>query len=154
MRIKILFRSIFLMTAYLISVPAQTPSIKSDQDSVLIKQLTDLEFELNDLLAERNFDKYVAYLADDYIRISADGKLQNKEQVIQQFKTTQTGKAVPEILQIRIYGNTAVMTIHLTITIEEQGKTSARESLLTKVFILRDGRWYMVSNQGTAIAKK
>jgi hypothetical protein len=141
------------MTAYLISVPAQTISIQSDQDSVLIKQLTALEFRLNDLIAERNFDIYSVYLAEDYIRISADGKMKNKEQVLEQFKTTQTGKAVPEILQIRIYGNTAIMNIHLTITNEKQGKTSVRESLLTKVFILRDGHWYMVSNQGTAIAK-
>ena len=150
---KHLFGSIFFSLVYLISVPAQTQSVKSDKDSVLIKQLTALEFELNDLLAERNFDTYAAYLADDYIRISADGKMKNKEQVLQQFKTTQTGKAVPEILQIRIYGNTAIMTIHLTITTEEQGKTFIRESLLTKVFVLRHGRWYMVSNQGTAITK-
>jgi len=74
--------------------------------------------------------------------------------VLQQFQTTQTGKAVPEILQIRIYGNTAIMNIHLTVTTENQGVSSVRESLLTKVFILSDGRWYMVSNQGTAIAKK
>ena len=151
---KHLFGSIFFTMIYLICVPAQIQSVKSDQDSVLIKQLTDLEFRLNDLLAERDFDAYAAYLADDYIRISADGKMKNKEQVLQQFKTTQTGKAVPEILQIRIYGNTAIMTIHLTITTENQGVSFIRESLLTKVFILRDGHWYMVSNQGTAIAKK
>ncbi|MBK9096620.1 MAG: nuclear transport factor 2 family protein [bacterium] len=151
---KFLIGSIFLLTVYLVSVPAQTISLRNDQDSVLIKQLIDLEFELNDLLAERNFDTYAAYLADDYIRISADGKMKNKEQVLQQFNTTQTGKAVPEIMQIRIYGNTAIMTIRLTITTEEQGVSSIRESLLTKVFILRDGRWYMVSNQGTAIANE
>lgn len=138
----------------LIYVPAQSFSVKSDQDTVLIKQLTDLEFELNNLLAERNFDIYAAYLADDYLRISADGKMKNKNEVLQQFRTAQTGKAVPEILQIRLYGNTAIMTIHLTITTEEKGMISVRESLLTKVFILREGRWYMVSNQGTAIAKK
>ena len=150
---KYLLTMVLLVTGSFNLVRAQTTSVHSDQDSVLIKQLTDLEFELNDLLAERNFDTYAAYLADDYIRISADGKMKNKEQVLQQFKTTQTGKAVPEILQIRIYGNTAIMTIHLSITTEEQGKTFIRGSLLTKVFILRDGRWYMVSNQGTAIAK-
>lgn len=151
---QLLFGSIFLTIAILISVPAQTISVQSDQDSVLIKQLTDLEFELNDLLAERNFDTYAAYLAEDYIRISADGNMKDKEQVLQQFNTTKSGKAVPEILRIRIYDNTAIMTIHLTVTTEERGVSSVRESLLTKVFILYDGRWYMVSNQGTTIAKK
>jgi len=151
---KHLFGSIFFTLVYLMCVPAQTQSVKGDQDSVLIKHLTDLEFRLNDLLAERNFDAYAAYLANDYIRISADGKMKNKEQVLQQFKKTQTGKAVPEILQIRLYGNTAIMNIRLTVTTENQGVSSVRESLLTKVFILSDGRWYMVSNQGTAIAKK
>jgi len=69
---KHLFGSIFFTMIYLICVPAQIQSVKSDQDSVLIKQLTDLEFRLNDLFAERDFDAYAAYLADDYIRISAD----------------------------------------------------------------------------------
>ena len=151
---KFLIGSIFLLTVYLVSVPAQTISLRSDQDSVLIKQLIDLEFELNDLLAERNFDEYAAYLADDYIRISADGKMKNKEEVLQQFNTTKTVKAIPEIVKIHIYGNTAIMTIQLTIRTENQGVSSVRESLLTKVFILRDGRWYMVSNQGTAIANE
>jgi ketosteroid isomerase-like protein len=150
---KYLLTMVLLFPGSFNLVRAQTTFVHSDKDSVLIKQLTDLEFELNDLLAERNFDTYVTYLADDYIRISADGKMKNKEQVLQQFKTTQPGKAEPEILQIRVYGNTAIMTIHLSITTEEQGKTFIRGSLLTKVFILRDGRWYMVSNQGTAIAK-
>lgn len=151
---QLLFGSIFLVVASSICLPAQTQTIKNDQDSVLIKQLSDLEFELNDLLAERNFDTYATYLADDYIRISANGNIMNKEQVLQQFRTAQTGKAVPEILQIRIYGNTAVMTIHLTITTEEHGKTFVHEALLTKVFILKEGQWYMVSNQGTAITNK
>jgi hypothetical protein len=151
---KYLLTMVLLVTAIFISLQAQTLSLHSDQDSVLIKQLTDLEFKLNDLLAGRNFDAYATYLADDYIRISADGKMQNKKHVLQQFNTTQTGKAVPEILQIRLYGNTAIMNIRLTVTTENQGVSSVRESLLTKVFILRDGRWYMVSNQGTTIAKK
>lgn len=151
---KFLFGSIFLTIVILIPVPAQIISVRSDQDSVIIKQLTDLEFKLNNLLAERNFDEYAAYLADDYIRISADGKMKNKEGVLQQFNTTKTVKAVPEILQIRIYGNTAIMTTHLTIATEEEGVSSVRESLLTKVFILRDRRWYMVSNQGTSIARQ
>lgn len=145
---------VLLVIASFSLICAQTTSVQSDQDSVLIKQITDLEFELNNLLAERNFDKYAAFLAEDYIRISADGKMKNKEQVLQQFNTTQMGKAVPEILQIRIYGNIAIMNIHLTLTMEDEGKSVVRESLLTKVFILRDGRWYLVSNQGTAIAKK
>lgn len=151
---KLIFGSIFLISAFLFSITAQTISVQSDQDSVTIKQLTDLEFKLNELLVERNFDAYSTYLADDYIRISADGKMKNKSEVLQQFTNSKTARVVPEILKIRIYGTTAIMTIHLTITTEEKEMSSVRESILTKVFIKRDGRWVMVSNQGTTITKQ
>lgn len=129
----------------------QQLSIKADQDSNSAEQLRELEFKMNKLLLERDLTVYATYLADDYIRISANGRMQNKEQVLQEFRTSQPGEAIPEILQIRIYGNTAVLNIHLTITREDSGKKITRESLLTKVFILQGGRWFMVSNQGTAL---
>lgn len=146
-----LFMVIVLTTAALITVYGQTMSVKADEDSVLTRQLYNLEFTLNDLLAKRDFTTYATYLADDYVRISANGQVKTKEQVLQEFQTVQPGEAIPQVRQIRIYGNTAIMNIHLTITREVQGKKVVRESLLTKVFVTRNGRWYMVSNQGTPL---
>lgn len=139
-------------TISLTQVYGQTISVKADQDSVLARQLYDLEFTLNDLLAHRDFTTYATYLADDYVRISANGQMMTKEQVLETFRaSTSPGVAVPQVRQIRIYGNTAVMNIHLTITRETMGEKVTRESLLTKVFVMRNGRWYMVSNQGTPL---
>jgi hypothetical protein len=135
-------------------VQSQTISVKADQDSVLVKQPSDLEFTLNKLLADRDFKTYATYLADDYVRISANGEMKTKDQVLQEFLTSQPGEAFPEIRQIRIYGNTAIMNIRLTLTREVSGKKVTRESLLTKVFISRGGQWFMVSNQGTPLSRE
>lgn len=53
-----------------------------------------------------------------------------------------------EVLEVRVYGDTAILTFVLTIG--RDGET-VRRSRLVKVFVRRDGRWMMVHNQGTAI---
>jgi hypothetical protein len=145
---------IVLISVFSYGVHGQTSSVKADGDSVLVKQLTDLEFTLNKLLVDRDFDTYATFLADDYVRISANGEMKNKEQVLQEFRASKPGDglATPEVLQVRVYGTTAVMTIHLTFTRRTTGEL-IRESLLTKVFVLRNGRWFMVSNQGTSLGQ-
>ncbi len=85
------------------------------------------------------------------MRISADGKMKTKPEVIQEFQSSTGAEVVPEVLQIRIYGNTAILNLHITVTQEVMGIKKTRESLLTKVFVNRMDKWYMVSNQGTAL---
>ncbi len=142
---------IVLTLSFFMTARSQEMNFKADQDSVLIKQIYDLEFKLNNLLAARDFVTYSNYLADDYVRISADGKMKTKPEVIQEFQSSTGAEVVPEVLQIRIYGNTAILNLHITVTQEVMGIKKTRESLLTKVFVNRMDKWYMVSNQGIAL---
>jgi hypothetical protein len=143
------FQMIYFIVGISTLVTGQIKTLRADQDSVLIKQLVNLEFTLDKLLDERDFNTYETYLADDYTRISANGKINTKDEVLKQFQSLRPGaiETTPEILQVRVYGNTAILNIHITI----KEKELTRESLLTKVFILCDGNWIMVSNQGTAL---
>ncbi len=142
---------IYLVLSISITLTGQTKNLRTDQDSVVIKELSNLEFTLDKLLDEREFKTYANYLADDYIRITANGKMSTKEEVLKQFQSSSSGagaiETIPKILKVRVYGDTAILNIHLTI----KDKEVTRESLLTKVFILRDGHWYMVALQGTAL---
>lgn len=148
-----LINCLVLAAAFFTTIHCQEISVTADRDSILNKQLYDLEYKLNNLLAKGDFTTYKDYLADDYVRISANGQMKTKEEVLSEFQSSTTGvsNTVPKILQIRIYGNTAIMNIHLTVTSEVMGKKTTRESLLTKVFIKRDDHWYMVSLQGTPL---
>lgn len=140
---------IYFISNLSIELTGQIKGLRADQDSVLIKQLVNLEFRLDKLMDERDFSTYESFLADDYIRISANGKMSTKEEVLKQFQSLQprTIETIPEIHKVRVYGNTAILNIHLTI----KEKYLTRESLLTKVFIHRNGNWIMVSNQGTTL---
>lgn len=139
----------------LASIVAQSQpfSIKANRDSVREKKLRELEFTLNKLLMERDFKTYATHLADDYVRISANGDRKTKEEVLQDFEKSESGESVREVLQVRMYGNTAIMNIQLKLMRLVMGKTVTRESLFTKVFVSREGRRYMVSNTGTPLTQ-
>lgn len=128
---------------------SQTPvTLRADRDSVAEDQIKQLEFTLAALLEKRDIETYATYLTDDYIRIAANGIVSTKEQVLEGFrKSTTTGKMTPHDLNVRVYGNTAILRAILDIE-DREGKK--RTSIITKVFLRDNGRWYMASMQGTA----
>jgi ketosteroid isomerase-like protein len=109
-----------------------------------------LEYHLIDLLEQRDLDAYASFVAEDYVRVNAAGLVDSKESVLDQFRSGagSGGTSIPSDLDVRIYGDTAVLTFVLTI--ERHGET-VRRSRLVKVFVRRDGRWIMVHNQGTPL---
>lgn len=123
--------------------------VRADADSAAMAEIEVLEHHLIDLLEERDLDAYESYLAEDYMRVNAAGRVDSKESVLSQFRSASVGgTSVPADLEVRVYGDTAILTFVLTIG--SDGET-VRRSRLVKVFVRRDGRWMMVHNQGTAI---
>lgn len=140
---------LYVVFSISLTLYGQTKSLRADLDTTAIEYLSNLEFKLDKLLDERDFKSYATYLANDYIRITANGKMSTKVEVLNQLESSHSGaiETIPEILKVRIYGDTAILNIRLTV----KEKNETRESLLTKVFILRDGQWFLVALQGTAI---
>ena len=125
------------------------PGVRADADSVAVAEIEALEHHLIDLLEERDLDAYASYLAEDYMRVNAAGGVDSKESVLGQFRSGSVGgTSTPSELEVRVYGDTAILTFVLTI--ERDGET-VRRSRLVKVFVRRDGRWMMVHNQGTTL---
>jgi hypothetical protein len=60
----------------------------------------------------------------------------------------------PSEMQVRIYGDTAVMNFKLTTGRMVNDELRKKVTRATKVFIRRNGRWYMVNNQGTPLASE
>ena len=56
----------------------------------------------------------------------------------------------PTELDVEVYGDTAVLTGKLTVT----SAAESRQSRFRKVFIRRDGRWFLVSLQGTPLQNR
>ena len=123
--------------------------VRADADSAAMAEIEVLEHHLIDLLEERDLDAYESYLAEDYVRVNAAGRVDSKQSVLSQFRSDSVGgTSAPADLEVRVYRDTAILTFVLTIG--RDGET-VRRSRVVKVFVRRDGRWMMVHNQGTAI---
>jgi ketosteroid isomerase-like protein len=55
----------------------------------------------------------------------------------------------PRDLEVRVYGDTAVITAAAAITSVSKGQTQNNQLRYTDVWVLRDGRWQMVGWQST-----
>jgi hypothetical protein len=130
-------------------LPAQS-GIRADADSAAMAEIEALEHHLIDLLEQRDMVAYASYLAEDYVRVNAAGRVDSVESVLDQFRSGagSGGKSIPSDLDIRIYGDTAVLSFVLTI---ETNGIADRRSRLVKVFVRRNGGWIMVHNQGTPL---
>jgi ketosteroid isomerase-like protein len=147
-KITVAFLTLFI-PVFIFSQPQST--FTADRDSSGEQQIKQLEFILVDLIKKGDFDTYAGYLTDDYIRIAANGTVSTKQQVLEAFKKTNpqaNSTMLPHDLSVRVYGNTAIMRGILDI-LSNDG--TQRTSIITKVFIRRNDKWYMASMQGTSL---
>ena len=144
MRLATLLISILLATSLPVSAVVPT----ADPDAAAEAEIKALELHLAKLLVSREFDEYERCLAADYTRINANGVVETREQVLAGFRAS-TGELSmqPTDLVVKTYGDTAILTGTLTVASEK----ATRVSRFRKVFIRRDGRWFLVSLQGVTL---
>lgn len=128
---------------------AQT-AVRADGDSATMAEIEALEYHLIDLLRDRDLDAYASYLSEDYVRVNRRAEISSKDEALAGFASASGApvRQTPSDVDVRIYGDTAILTFVLTL--DREGEPPIR-SRLVKVFIRRDGRWFMVHNQGTAL---
>jgi len=86
--------------------------------------------------------------ADDFLGIGPTGVMRNKEQVIADFTShdlTYQSITTADVL-VRIYGNAAVETGRSTMVGVDKGKVVPHENRFTRVWVVKEGRWQLVSN--------
>lgn len=124
---------------------SQTSGVLADNPAPEIEKIRQLEIKLCGLIVHRQWNDYARHLTDDYVRIQA-GSVQTKDEVLKEFRTSKTDtiSMTPEKLDIRIYGDTAVVIIKLrTRTRAGDGKIAEQPGRGVKVFIRKDGNWYL-----------
>lgn len=128
---------------------ARGQTLSADHDDAAEAEIKALELHLAALLVERKFDEYEKFLSTDYSRIGPTGTVETREQVMKGFRASDGGWTMdPTELDVTVYGDAAILTGKLTLT-----KAGAvRSSRFRKVFIRKDGRWFLVSLQGVPIS--
>lgn len=151
-------RNILIIPFFIFAIMVNGQSnqtFRADVNNEAEEEIKKLEFFLASLLENGDYDTYSGYLTDDYSRIDKNGVVLSKEQVLEQFRNSKARfKMTPHDLEVRIYGDAAILNGTLDVETKNGDDVIKKSSLFTKVFIRRDGKWYLASLQGTAVPVK
>jgi ketosteroid isomerase-like protein len=131
--------------------PAAKPTPHTGQELIRLNQ------ELIDALARG--DKSVAkrIYADDFVRITVQGGVLTKAQVLESLKAPEAGVKISyESKDIRVfdYGDVAVL-VYLSIRhTDNKGEKSDFLYRVADTFVKRGGRWMKAASAGTPIPKE
>ena len=95
------------------------------------------------------------YLADDYVSTFPDGMVLDKKGEIASLKSGDIAltEMTPSEMNVRTYGEAAVITGRSTIKADVKGEKVSGEYRFTDVWIKQGNRWLAVASQVTRIAK-
>jgi ketosteroid isomerase-like protein len=143
-RIGILFLWIATLSAGHISAQ----SAKMDADEIARQETVKVDDAFNKAITEKDGAALERILADDLSWVARGDRL-NKAQVIADVKSENLHfkSLTHEGLQIKIFGNTAVVTGHSTSILEYKGKLWSTPRLFTTVYMKLGDQWQMVAHQ-------
>jgi ketosteroid isomerase-like protein len=128
------------------SSPPGTPGeIKND--------LLRIEREIGRANLDCDYKYFDRVEADDFIFTDAAGGVTNKKQDMAGEKECHKTDGTYDVdeAEVRLYGNTAVVTGRVTTTRKKEDKAVVRHSRFTDVFVWRDGRWQLVAGHSSRI---
>lgn len=94
------------------------------------------------------------FLADDYAFTNPFGQVMSKTETLSDLKSGRIKFETMSMddLRVRLYGDTAVATGHVTLKGHRDERDISGQYRGTWVFVKNDGRWQVVSGQSTQIA--
>lgn len=122
----------------------------------MIKEIEKIENERTIALLENDYVYFEQLMSNDCVHIESNGTVRTAAEFIRAFKNGEFIFKEFEITEnnIRIYGNTAVVTGEYNNVIIANGKENPRKfALHTRVYVRQENTWKMVSHQATEIKK-
>lgn len=104
-------------------------------------------------LAMSDISKLDQIVGNDLIYISPVGKVQTKADIVNDLKTgaLKVSSIEPVEMTVRVYGNTAVVNYMTVSKFVDNGKNYDNQIRSTSVYVKRQGRWQLVSQQMTRV---
>jgi ketosteroid isomerase-like protein len=152
--LPVIFGSTLLLTstAHLLG-QASSPKGSSQE---IRDELIGIERAIGRANLECDFKYFDHIEADDFVFTDASGNLASKKEDLAGEKDCHkfAGSYDLDQTEVRLYGNTAVVTSRVTITgTSRDGKPVNHRSRFTDVFVWRDGRWQIVAGHSSRIAE-
>jgi len=147
---------IVLLAGFCLPLSAPASALHSDPDTAASQEeIKKLELDLARMLAKSDWDQYSSHLAEDFVRIDEQGVVLDKAALLTNLRSGKPAllSVMPEELVVRIYGDTAVLTGHLTVLRRQNGKVTTSFLRYTEVFVRRAGQWSSVTLQTTQVGE-
>lgn len=112
-----------------------------------------LELQRFEATVKNDLEALGKLLADDLTYTHSNGAVDTKAQYIEALKSGKVryDKIEPGELQVRLYGNTAIINGEAKLSVVSEGQTKALSLRFTDVWARRAGRWQMVAWQSTRL---
>lgn len=130
-------------------------AMRADANSPDEAEVKRVELDMAQTIIHADWDQYSAHLMDDYVLSDRNGVMQNKAAMMAALRegNEKVLDLAPEELNIRVYGDTAIVTGHFTMVQRRNGRVDTFLSRQTDVFLKRGGKWLLAASQATSVAK-
>jgi len=134
---------------------AQTTVDRPSSSENVQEEIKKLEDEPNRAILHGDFATLDRMTSDDYSFITLRGELRTKAEIVKGFKsgTFKYDSRVVSDMNVRVYGDTAIVTGRAIQKGVEDGKDYSGDYRFTRVYVKQNGRWMTVALQVTLIAK-
>jgi ketosteroid isomerase-like protein len=152
-----ILKSIILSLIISVQVAAAQDNITDARlrDAETVKQIKQLEEARNLAILKGDAATIERMTADDYTFITLKGELRTKADIVKGFASGAFKYQARTIsdLNIRLYGDTAVVTGRSSQKGLENGKDYSGDYWFTRVYVKQNGAWMTVALQTTMIQK-
>jgi uncharacterized protein (TIGR02246 family) len=136
------------------SSPTPSPTAAMEIGASAEQEVRSLGLEYDKAYVQQDAAGFDRLLADEFTLTDHEGKVLSKTEVIAAAKSgnnrVEVGKS--EDVKVRLYGNTALVTGRWIEKSTSKGRVINATMQATTVYVKRDGRWQIISDQVTAIA--
>jgi len=131
-------------------------SKSSSESSNLEKEITDLDRHRIEALERGDTAWLSKFYADDFIMITSNGEIRTKQDQLKDIGsgTVVHGKIEEKYLQMRFYGNVAVVQSESKGALTQNGNKSDEVRRFTRIFVKNRNQWQLVSTHISRVASQ
>jgi uncharacterized protein DUF4440 len=146
---------VLLFAALYPATAQEQPRLQNDDNPETVAEIKTLEVRLSALIVAGKWDEFAKSIASGYVRTIGEAKPENREQALATLRSGEPKVVamIPEEMEVRLYGDAAILTAHLTLTARQDNRVRERHAWMTEVFIRRTSSWFLAATQITFIGK-
>lgn len=123
------------------------------ENDVAVREVLEAEHEWTRAHLELDIDALERLMAEDYVQVTDKGQLIRKEEALASYRSMtrawETAQSDEHVVQV--YGDVAVVIGRWRARGQHGDELFDYESRFISVYVKRDGRWQMVTDQSTRI---